>query len=333
MRATAVLVALAVDLGFGDPSNRLHPVVLMGRWLSWGQRLAPHNHRFWFGTGWTMAGLAMFAAPWLILSRKQLAERGQVASRCGGVPLKSSGLPRWSNRPGLLSVLASALLLKPVFAYRNLRARVTEVGQALEIDNLAEARRLAGWHLVSRDTGQLSAEEVAGAAIESLAENITDSFTAPLLAFAVGGLPAVWAYRLVNTADAMWGYRTPEFEQLGKFAARLDDGLNWLPARLTGALLVASAWLTGDSPRRAGAVMLAQRQRTASPNAGWTMGAMAGALEVTLTKRGVYRLEGGNRPVTTHTIRRALRLTDICVALLTIILVLVAAVNPANRKK
>jgi adenosylcobinamide-phosphate synthase len=209
-----------------------------------------------------------------------------------------------------------ALLLKPTFAYRGLRNAVKDVIEALENENLAEARRLLGWHLVSRHTNELSAEEVAGAAIESLAENITDSVTAPLLAYAVGGLPAVWAYRFINTADAMWGYRTEEFEYLGKFPAKLDDTLNWLPARFTGWLLVAAAWvLPNASGRHAAQTMLAQHHRTASPNAGWTMGAMAGALGITLTKRDTYELAGGQHAITVAAIKKALRLTDICVGL------------------
>jgi adenosylcobinamide-phosphate synthase len=201
---------------------------------------------------------------------------------------------------------------------------VAAVGQALAADNLPEARRLAGWHLVSRDTGQLSAEEVAGAAIESLAENITDSLAAPLLVYAVGGLPAAWAYRFANTADAMWGYRTVEFEQLGKFPARLDDLLNWLPARLAGWLIVAAAWLAGAPAGRAARVMLTQRRRTPSPNAGWTMSAMAGALGVILTKRGVYNLEGGPARPDVAAIQRALRLADLSAGLTVLAAVLAA---------
>ena len=207
------------------------------------------------------------------------------------------------------------MALKSIFAYRNLRRSVLAVGEALAEDDLVEARRLTSWHLVSRDTGQLSAEEVAGAAIESLAENLTDSVTAPLLAYSVGGLPAAWAYRLINTTDAMWGYRTPEFEQLGKFPAKLDDALNWLPARLTGWALVGATGLTGPNGPRAAQVMLNQHGRTASPNAGWTMSAMAGALGVTLTKRDVYTLAGGSNRLDVAAVRRAVRLADTCVGI------------------
>lgn len=108
---------------------------------------------------------------------------------------------------------------------------------APERDDLAEARRLLSWHLVSRPTADLSADEVAAAAIESLAENLSDSLVAPALAYLLGGLPGMAIYRLVNTADAMWGYRNTRYKRLGKAAARLDDALNLLPARLTAALL------------------------------------------------------------------------------------------------
>lgn len=294
-RPITILLALVIDLILGDPPNRFHPVVLMGNWLTKGRQLAPGRNRFWFGAGWTTAGITLFAWPWWKL--------------------------------GAMPILAVAILLKPVFAYRNLRRTIEQVGQALALGDLPTARHLAGWHLVSRNTGELTAEEVGGAAIESLAENLTDSLTAPLAAYAIGGLPAAWAYRFVNTADAMWGYRTAEFEQLGKFAARLDDMLNWLPARLTAWLLVAAAWLAGENAAQAKQVMLSQHRRTHSPNAGWTMSAMAGALGVTLSKREVYQLAGGEAEVAVATIRRALRMADICVGLLVLLLVTVSTVK------
>lgn len=287
-QAIIILLALALDLAFGDPPNQLHPVVLMGNGLTKGRKLAPHRHRYWFGAGWIIAGVALFALPWLKISRSAL--------------------------------ILHPFLLKAVFAYRNLRRSVVEIAKALTVNDLLTARHLVGWHLVSRDTSQLTAKEVAGATIESLAENITDSVTAPLMAYAVGGLPAAWAYRFVNTADTMWGYHTAEFEQLGKFPARLDDILNWLPARLTGWLIVAAAWSAGEDARQAAHVMLGQHHRTSSPNAGWTMSAMAGALGVTLSKRGVYKLVGGYSEPDVVTIKRALKVADICVALIVTIL-------------
>ncbi len=286
-RAIIIFLAVIIDLLGGDPPNHAHPVVAMGNWLRRGKTIAPKRHRFWFGAGWVSGGAVIFAAPWVFFRRK-------FARSFWLIPF----------------------LLKPVFAYRNLRRAALAVTQALEMEDLPEARRLLAWHLVSRPTEMLSAEEVAGAAIESLAENLADSLAAPLLAYAVGGLPAAWGYRFVNTADAMWGYRTAEFEQLGKFAARTDDALNWLPARLSGWLLILSAFIVKLNGRRAFATMRTQHIRTDSPNAGWTMSATAGALGVTLEKRGVYSLAGGDAPLSATTVRRAVQLADTAAALI-----------------
>jgi adenosylcobinamide-phosphate synthase len=148
---------------------------------------------------------------------------------------------------------------------------------------------------------------VASAAIESAAENLVDSVAAPILAYATGGLPAAWAYRALNTADAMWGYRDARYERFGKTAARLDDLANLAPARLGAAALAAGAVLAGEDGPGAVRVAWAQHRRTASPNAGWPMAAMAGALGVGLAKRGAYRLGEGALPSSPDTVRRARR--------------------------
>jgi adenosylcobinamide-phosphate synthase len=316
-----MLLALIIDLVFGDPPNRLHPLLLMGRWLNWGRRLAPSQHRFWFGVGWTIGGILLFTLPfWKAESReaRRKDENGKIHP--------SSLIPHFS------SFFLHPFLLKPVFAYRNLRRAVLNVAKALHQKNLPEARRLLSWHLVSRETHDLSESEVAGAAIESLAENLTDSLTAPLLAYAGGGLPAAWGYRFINTADAMWGYRTPEFEQLGKFAARLDDVINWLPARLTGWLLVLAAWLGSEDAHNAARTMLAQHGRTSSPNSGWTMSAMAGALGVTLDKRGVYALKGGHGLLNVTTIYRAVRVADLGAGLVVVVAMILGALTQKIKK-
>ena len=170
------------------------------------------------------------------------------------------------------------------------------------------ARRLLGYHLVSRDTGDLDEAGVAAAAIESVAENLSDGVIAPALAYALGGLPAAMAYRAANTLDALWGYRDEEFEQLGKAAARLDDALNLLPARVSALAIVAAAAALRRpdvDAWRAFEVWRADRGRTASPNAGHPMAAMAGALGVRLEKRGDYVLGDGLRPPVAADIERA----------------------------
>jgi adenosylcobinamide-phosphate synthase len=196
----------------------------------------------------------------------------------------SAGLPVWARW------LLTALLLKPAFALRSLITAGVQVLRALQAGDLPAARRLVALHLVSRDTSHLSPGQVASAAVESLAENLTDSFLSPLFYFALGGVPLAWFYRFVNTADAMIGYHTPQYEYLGKFAARLDDVLNWLPARVAAFSIVLSAGLLGLDAGSALRVMRTQHRRTNSPNAGWTMAAISGALGVRLEKIGAYQL-------------------------------------------
>ena len=229
-RAAVLLAALLLDLALGDLPNRWHPVAWMGACIHWLERRCPASGRigqFIYGIGLVLLGGMLFALPWLPI--QQWLEH----------------LPFW------VRVSMAALALKPVFALRRLLEAGREIRLALGRDDLEEARRLTGWNLVSRDTRMLTTGQVASAVVESLAENLTDSLAAPLLFFILLGLPGAWFYRFVNTADAMIGYRTPRYEYLGKFAARLDDFLNWLPARAAAICLTAATGLSRLDGRNA----------------------------------------------------------------------------------
>lgn len=285
-------LALGLDLLFGDPVNRFHPVAAMGTYIqAWARRAPAHGDAalLLFGSALTLSGIALFSLPWLLLARAEL--------------------PDW------FWVALGAVGLKSVIALRRLLEAGSEVEQALQAGDLIAARRCVGRNLVSRATADLDAAHVASATVESLAENLADSLVAPLLAYTVGGLPAAWAYRFVNTADALIGYHDPRNEYLGKFAARLDDLLNWIPSRLAGVLVVLAAAIGGCEWRKAWRVMLQQHHRTLSPNAGWPMAAAAGALGVRLEKTGAYRLDGGDEPPGRETIRRARRLVSVAAGL------------------
>ena len=278
-------LALGLDLFFGELPNRFHPVCGMGTFIRAWVRQAPADGAVvsWlYGAALTLSGIAVFSLPWFLLSH--------------------------AEPPSWLWVAIGALGLKAVIALRSLLEAASEVERALQANDLTAARRSVGWNLVSRETDDLDADHVASAAVESLAENLVDSLVAPLLAYAVGSLPAAWAYRFVNTADAMIGYRDLRHEFLGKCAARLDDLLNWIPARLAGLLVVLAGAMTGGDWRMAWRVMLEQHDRTSSPNAGWPMAAAAGALGVRLEKAGAYRLDGEVEQPRWETIRRARRL-------------------------
>jgi adenosylcobinamide-phosphate synthase len=270
------LLALLLDLFVGDPPNRYHPVAWMGAAIAAAERRAPRRDR--------MAPLAFGA----------LVVAGGAAAVAG----LGCRLERAIGRlPAPWNWLAEAGLLKMTFSLRGLATAAGVVRGALEAGDLPEARRLLGWHLVSRDTAALDASQVAAATIESVAENASDGVVAPLLYYALGGLPAALAYRFINTTDAMLGYRDSAHEWLGKAPARLDDLANLLPSRVAAGLLMLAAALAGADVRRAWQILWRDGGQTASPNAGRPMSAMAGALGVELEKVGHYRLgEGLRRP-------------------------------------
>lgn len=225
-----------------------------------------------------------------------------------------------SLQPLWAGILLEAFALKLTISLRGLAGASRDVETALKAGNLPEARRLLSWHLVSRDTSQLDGSKVAAAAIESVAENASDGMIAPLFFFAVGGLPAALAYRFVNTADSMLGYRDAEREWLGRAPARLDDLLNFIPARLTGLFIILSAYLANASGRGAWRILWRDSRVTASPNAGIPMSAMAGALGVELEKVDHYVLGKGLRSPKVADLARARRLLYIIAALAALVL-------------
>ena len=272
----AVLVlAVALDLALGDPPNRCHPVAWIGSLIAGGRRLAERlPPRFLTAHG---AALIIVAA---------------AVTLAGS--LAALGVCRMLPWP--VSLLLEAWLLKLTFSIRGLVSAAWEVRDALAACDLVTARAAVARHLVSRPVATLDAGATASAAVESLSENLTDSWMAPLCFFLVGGLPAAFVYRAVNTADAMIGYREGLLEQLGWAAARLDDLFNVLPSRLAALAVVGGAALARASAAGAWRAWRRDGAQTASPNAGQTMAAMAGALGVTLEKRTQYRLGAGAPP-------------------------------------
>lgn len=275
--------ALALDRVAGEPPAALHPVVWMGRFYGLVRRGAPRRPAAAFA--W---GAAMAAAGPLVF---------------GGAAF---GLARALAPWPPLAMALEIYLLKSSFALRALGEAAAAVGRALAVRDL-DAARLALRSLVSRDTAALGPPLLAAAAVESVAENASDSLVAPLFWFVLGGVPAALAYRACNTLDAMIGYHG-ETEWLGKAAARLDDAANLVPARLTAALLVAASALGGGSPGGAARIWWRDGARTESPNAGRPMAAMAGALGVQLEKVGHYRLGDAGAAVGAPAIARAVAL-------------------------
>ncbi len=278
----SILFAWLMDAALGEPPAAVHPVIWIGRYLGFARRFNQRNVLSGF---WCWLGGAL-----LVL--------GAAAGLQWGL----------ARLPYLAALILTAVCLKPLFAWRALRGAALAV---LDAPDLPAARQALGWHLVSRDTSDLSAGEVYGATIESVAENLSDSVVAPLFYFLIGGLPLAALYRYANTADALWGYRTPELERFGKVAARVDDMLSFIPSRLTALWLVLVCPLAGLSASQAWRLWRRDAALTPSPNAGQPMSAAAGALGVQLSKRGVYRLGADLCEPTEVDVRRALRLAAV----------------------
>jgi adenosylcobinamide-phosphate synthase len=288
---TALILAMAflIDFLAGDPPNRFHPVAWMGNGISWYQRRANragNARRFLSGLVLLVVGLVlMVGIGWLIQ---------RACQKC----------------PSVVSILVQAVVLKCTFSARSLMRAAKRVANALDSENISLARQQVAFHLVSRDTSGLGDADLSAATIESVAENSSDSIIAPLFYFALAGLPGALAYRFVNTCDAMLGYRIADLEWFGKPAARLDDLLNLVPARLTALIMlgVGAGMGTTCGLRRAVNVWWQDHALTASPNAGHPMSAAAGILGVMLEKQGHYRLGEGLPPPSTVTIVRSIHL-------------------------
>lgn len=384
----AITVAMAIDWAFGEPSNRYHPVAYLGKVIGWlDQRLflEPSEDQQNLSRGAILAaiivgsaGIAGYALAQLLslihpyvhhLAEGWLGVEASTASSGAVTPEAESALALADIALGA----ALGIALKPCFALSALieegkfqrlllfRHRVQpqpeETPYAAEVSwkPLEQARdRLR--HLCSRDTAELTPEEISEVTISSMAENLCDSFVAPLIAFALFGLPGAFIYRAINTLDAMVGYRG-RYELFGRVAAKLDDFANFLPARITGYVLICAGWLTaftggdrmlqgallqvgasgrhagnkvnpsklgpvGVDPERGLKIMLRDHDLTPSPNGGWPMAAMAGLLGIQLRKRGVYQLGDRLRPSCDRGIAASLMITLWAAGLTVLLLIL-----------
>jgi adenosylcobinamide-phosphate synthase len=264
MVAAAVVVAasLLVDRLVGDPHSRYHPVALLGRFIGWWgvPGRYPAGIERAYGVAGTVLTAALFAAPFLLV---------QFAA------------------PWYLYLLLAPLLLKVCLAWRSLEEHTAAVVQALGDGGIDAARARVGM-VVSRDTAHLEREHVLSAAYESMTENLVDSIISPLFYFGFFGLGGAAVFRSVNTMDAMLGYRDERL-RIGWFPARADDVLNFIPARVTGIILLAYFALIGRG-KPAWAALRRDAKKRPGFNGGIPMAVIAGGVGIRLEKPGVYTL-------------------------------------------
>ena len=275
---------MIVDWVLGEPPRLLHPVVWMGRSVKAAERCVRSR------------------APGVELAAGTVIALALPCAFAGGAAIVQRTLARWP----FVAFVAAVWMLKSTIALRALGTAARDVRDALRGGDLRAARRGLG-SLCSRDASGLDEAGLVAGAVESVAENASDSVVAPLFYFAFVGLPGAAFYRMVNTLDAMIGYHG-RYEYLGKAAARLDDLLNVVPARLTAAFLLAAGAVLGHDVRRGWRVLRRDGGKTESPNAGRPMATMAGLLGVELEKQGHYRLGDRVEPLDAKKIDGAWRL-------------------------
>src|SRR5438094_2059616 len=255
-----------LDLAIGDPRWFPHPVVMMGKAISWGEKL------LWSGEPRRdfLAGMAL-----------TLAVVGPSAAIAWAAVLLVSLLP------SAVAFMAVTFLASTAIATRGLLVAAARIEEPLRAGDIVQARQQLS-HIVGRETHNLNQDKVLRAGLESLAESTCDGIVAPLFYLFLGGIPLAMAYKAVSTLDSMIGYRTERYFYFGKFAARLDDVMNLIPARLTALFIIIATLAPRLNPARALRVAWRDHANHLSPNAGYPEAALAGAFGIRLGGPSIY---------------------------------------------
>jgi adenosylcobinamide-phosphate synthase len=297
---TVVFLSLTLDYALGEPPDTFHPTVWMGRAAETlhgalcSRRLCS---KLWGAVYTLVLDCAATSTTLLAL--------GLVSHYVGDV----------------LWLLMSAYVLKLSYALRSLEEHVEPVGRAVASGDVALARKLVQ-RVVRRPTRDLDACHIVSAAVETTAEGLVDGVCSPFFYYALFGVPGAMCYRSANTLDSTVGYRTPALANFGWASAKIDTYMNYLPARLTGFLIVASAFILGYDWRNGLRVMLRDHANTPSRNGGWPMAAMAGCLRIRLEKLGEYVLGDPVEEPAPHKIVDALRVAKVSAALFCVFVVI-----------
>jgi len=293
------VLAFLMDIVLGEIPDRIHPTVGIGKIIGYLRpKLKNKSAKIEKANGvLLLIGVAILVA----------------------IPV-SFGL--WATRVYLGQIgyiIVGAILFKSTFAIRCMRRYTVPIAKALKVNDLERARKYLPY-IVRRDPNSLDEPQVISAAVESIAESTTDGITGPFFFFAVLGVPGAFIYRVINTLDSMVAYKTPELRNIGWFSAKMDTAVNYIPARLTALLMVIAAGLAGENFKEAWRVLKRDKNSTASPNAGYTISAMAGALETQLAKPGHYAL-GDKGALEPEDIFKALRIMTITALLFGLIII------------
>lgn len=279
-------LAFLIDVIFGELPDRIHPTLYMGKVIAYFKpKITNENPRAEKINGILLGifVIILFAVPAyfvIFLVREFL----------GWIPY----------------ILVSAFLLSTTIAIKCMKQYTLPVADCLESEDYDKAKKLLPF-IVRRDPTGLNKRLIISAAVETIAEGTTDGITSPFFYFALFGVPGAVAFRVVNTLDSMVGYKDRDHINIGWFSAKMDTIANYIPARLTAVLMILAAFLLGENWRKSWRILQRDKKNTESLNAGWTLSAMAGALDIQLEKPGFYTIGDNREPASTNIIK-ALRI-------------------------
>ena len=263
-----VMAAYIIDILIGDPRWIPHPVVIIGKGIDYLEKFLRRSTVQFLGQ--RAAGIILTV---MVVSITFLVSQGIMAA--------AYKINFW------FGLLLGIWLLSTTFATKGLSGAALEIFNLLKRSDLDQARLKVGW-IVGRDTGGLDEGEITRATVETVAENIVDGIIAPMFYAFLGGIPLAMAYKAVNTLDSMVGYKNEKYREFGWASARFDDICNYVPARLTGLLMIFCFFIMGKPVQRAVHIMMRDAEKHPSPNSGIPESAMAGCLGVRLGGLNYY---------------------------------------------
>jgi|TARA_B110000014_G_scaffold215051_1_gene168547 adenosylcobinamide-phosphate synthase len=290
--------AIILDLIVADPKNRYHPTAWIGGLIS---NLVPlfKNEN---------SNLDKVGGILIVIISSSVV--------CSLLIIFSLKIDVIGNELGttIITIIVGAILLKTTIAIRGMEKHALSVIQALEHDNIDEARvNLA--KIVKRKTNDLDKNHILSGVLESISENTVDGITGPIFYFSIFGLPGAFVYRVINTIDSMIGYKTQMFKNIGWFGANCDKVLNYLPSRLTAIIMVLGAFLLGIDWKQSYQILKSDSRKTESPNAGYPMAALAGALGTKFEKIEHYSVGSGSVKLSIEQVHSAITLMKVTTVL------------------